>query len=59
MRLCTTIIPALAVILAGIFIYIGKAADYDAGDVVMDDAAEGVPQIQEEEAQEKEETNQA
>jgi len=35
-RTCTTVFPGIATILAWILISIGKAADYDAGDVVMD-----------------------
>lgn len=36
MRVCSSVIPAFSVVFAWILIYFGKAADYDAGDVVMD-----------------------
>jgi len=35
-RVCSSVIPGLSVIMAWILIYVGKAADYDSGDVVMD-----------------------
>jgi hypothetical protein len=35
-RICATAFPGIATVLAWILIIIGKAADYDAGDIVMD-----------------------
>lgn len=35
-RICTSIIPAISVIFAWVLVLIGKATDYDAGDVVVD-----------------------
>lgn len=36
MRIVSSLIPGIAVIASWIFIMMGKAADYDAGDLVLD-----------------------
>lgn len=36
MRICTCAIPGVAIVVAWILIAMGKAADYDSGDAVMD-----------------------
>jgi len=40
-RVCTSIIPAIAAVVACFFVTIGKAKDYDAGDLVTEGAEEG------------------
>ena len=44
-RVCTSIIPAIAVVVACFFVTIGKAKDYDAGDLVTEGAEEGDSKI--------------